>query len=307
MTALRYGGWRPYVAVADRRRQAADTISKLRKSGREARPVRVIGRKIATTFWGESWCKNLEAYSDYENRLPRGRTYVRNGSVIDLQIETGKVSALVSGSDIYQVEIDIQRLRAKKWKTIRSRCSGQIDSIVELLKGSISRGVMEVVTRKGEGLFPSPREIELSCSCPDWATMCKHVAAALYGVGSRLDEEPSLLFALRGVDPAELIEAAVEAAPGRRPSAGKRVLADEDVASVFGIEIDMGEDAVPRAPGKAVKKTVKKAAKKTAKKKVAKKAAKKAAKKTASPAKAERERIAAKMKAYWLARRRSKG
>jgi uncharacterized Zn finger protein len=197
--------------------------------------------------------------------------------VIDLQVEAGKVSALVSGSDIYRVEIEIKPLGAKKWKTIRSRCSGQIDSIVELLKGSISRGVMEIVTRKGEGLFPSPREISLDCSCPDWATMCKHVAATLYGVGARLDEEPELLFKLRGVDPADLIAEAAKSATTRRSPPAGRALAAGDVASVFDIEIDMGGEAEVSAPGK--KKTAKK---KAAKKKAVKKTAKKVGKKGSS-------------------------
>ncbi len=229
-------GWRPYVPVAKRRRQAAAKIAKLAKSGRVVRPVEIEGRAIARTFWGEAWCENLEAYSDYENRLPRGRTYVRNGSVIDLQIEAGRVRALVNGTSIYDVKISIAPLSATRWGAIKNACAGKIDSVVELLRGSISKGVMEVVTREGEGLFPSPREISLSCSCPDWAEMCKHVAAALYGVGARLDHEPEMLFTLRGVEPAEMIAAAAEVPAGRGRARG-RVLRADDVSSVFGIEL----------------------------------------------------------------------
>ena len=217
-------GWRPYVSVAMRRRRAAQTVAKLQRSGRVISPVAIEGRKIARTFWGESWCRNLEAYSDYANRLPRGRTYVRNGSVIDLRIDPGRVRALVNGSRLYDVEVEITRLARKKWKTIKSQCAGKIDSMVELLQGSISRGVMEIVTRKGEGLFPAPRNISLRCSCPDWATMCKHVAAVLYGVGARLDHEPEMLFTLRGVEPAELIAAAVTDVPTTRKSGRHRLL-----------------------------------------------------------------------------------
>ncbi len=172
MVRYSYHEWRPYVSVAERRRQAARKVAKLQKAGRKVSPVEIAGRKIAVTFWGDAWCTNLEAYSDYANRLPRGRTYVRNGSVIDLQIEAGRVRSLVSGSDIYEVDINIKPLAKKRWADIKGRCAGQIDSLVELLRGSISKGVMEIVTRKGEGLFPAPREITLSCSCPDWATMC---------------------------------------------------------------------------------------------------------------------------------------
>jgi len=216
MSRWDYYGRRRYVPVAARRTNAGRMVAELRKEGHDPQPVTILSRTIAPTFWGLSWCRNLEAYSDYENRLPRGRTYVRNGSVIDLHIAAGKVMALVCGSDVYTIEIEIRPLAAEKWKRIRSLCAGRIDSVVELLRGSISDGVMEVVTRKGEGLFPSPGEIALDCSCPDWAEMCKHVAAALYGVGARLDERPELLFDLRGVDPAELISEAAALAGGRR-------------------------------------------------------------------------------------------
>lgn len=246
-----YHDWRPYVSMAERRRKAAKKIAMMKKAGRQVSPVEITGRKIATTFWGEAWCRNLEAYSDYSNRLPRGRTYVRNGSVIDLQIEAGRVRALVSGSEIYEVDIKIKPLAKPRWTDIKSRCAGQIDSLVELLRGSISKGVMEIVTRKGEGLFPAPEEISLSCSCPDWATMCKHVAATLYGVGARLDHAPEMLFTLRGVDPTEMVEAAMD----QPPSAGKhrkgRVLASGDLSSVFGVDIDTAEASREDSPAPA--------------------------------------------------------
>jgi uncharacterized Zn finger protein len=233
-------GWRPYVPVAQRRQRASKKIAKLRKSGRDVAPIEIEGRKIAKTFWGSAWCDNLEAYSDYANRLPRGRTYVRHGSVVNLQIAGGRISALVSGSDFYEVELRIKPLAVRKWKRIRSQCAGQIDSLVELLQGQISHAVMGIVTRAGEGLFPTPREISLSCSCPDWATMCKHVAAVLYGVGARLDHAPEMLFALRGVDPAEMVSDAVGQAARKRKAGRGRVLAADDLSSVFGVDIDTG-------------------------------------------------------------------
>jgi len=233
------GYWPRYVPVAERRRRAVQKVAKMKKAGQEVSPVEIVGRKIATTFWGNAWCRNLEAYSDYSNRLPRGRTYVRNGSVIDLQIEPGRVRALVSGTNLYTLDIKIKPLPKKRWTEIKGRCAGQIDSLVELLQGSISKSVMEIVTRKGEGLFPSPREISLSCSCPDWATMCKHVAATLYGVGARLDHEPELLFPLRGVDPTEMVEAAIDRPTGAGEARKGRVLETDELSSVFGVEIDM--------------------------------------------------------------------
>src|SRR5262245_10633830 len=209
--------FRPYVPVAQRRAQAAREVEKRRKAGKAVSPVVIEGRAIANTFWGKAWCDNLESYSDFENRLPRGRTYVRNGSVVDLQIQPGKVTALVSGSELYEVRVDIATLPSAEWSSIKSRCAGQIGSLVELLQGKLSKGVIEIVTAHNGGLFPRPREIEMSCSCPDWAGMCKHIAAVLYGVGARLDHEPEMLFLLRNVDHQELIEEAVSRVGEKTP------------------------------------------------------------------------------------------
>jgi uncharacterized Zn finger protein len=232
--------WRPYVSAAQRRANAARKTARLRKSGKNLAPVQPSGRQIATTFWGKAWCENLEAYSDYENRLPRGRTYVRNGSVLDLQITPGEVQALVQGSDLYKIRIRIQPLAKTRWKWILAESAGKIDSLIELLQGRLSAAVMQVVTRPEQGLFPAPKEISLSCSCPDWADMCKHVAAALYGVGTRLDNQPELLFLLREVDPVELIGSASAAEAVRQvaPIDGTARMDEAELADVFGIEID---------------------------------------------------------------------
>lgn len=237
-------GWRPYVPVAVRRARDLKKMEKLRKKGHEIKPVQIEGRKIARTFWGKAWCDHLESFSDYENRLPRGRTYVRNGSVCHLDIERGEISAMVGGSEIYKVKITIKTLAPKKWKEVKNRCAGQIGSLLELLQGRLSKNVMSVVTDRAKGLFPLPGEISLKCSCPDWAVMCKHVAAALYGVGARLDHEPELLFLLRGVDHEELISAEVGvAAAAVGTKGGRRRIADDALADVFGIEIS--EDVTP--------------------------------------------------------------
>ncbi len=264
--------WRPYIPVAERRRLAAKKIAKLKRAGRKISSVEIAGRKITTTFWGNAWSQNLESYSDYANRLPRGRTYVRNGSLVDLQIEAGRVRALVSGSEIYQVGIEIKRLSKPRWSDIKGQCAGQIDSLVELLQGSLSKGVMEIVTRKGAGLFPAPREISLDCSCPDWATMCKHVAATLYGVGARLDHQPERLFTLRGVDPAEMLEAAIDRPLTASRSRRGRVLDPGELSSVFGVDIVDDLD-VSQARKRAASETSGKArAKSPARKKQAKRA-----------------------------------
>ncbi len=229
--------WGRYVSAAEKRAKAARWAAKLSKSGRELQPVQISGRTIARTFWGKAWCQNLEAYSDYANRLPRGRTYTRNGSILDLRIEPGVVTAVVSGTRLYEVGLRIDALDPEMWQHIREACAGEIGSLVELLQGELSRSVMEKVTRPREGLFPQPSEIHLGCSCPDWASMCKHVAATLYGVGARLDHAPELLFTLRGVDPTELIEQAIDHG---LPQGGKARRLEGDLSAIFG-DIDFGE------------------------------------------------------------------
>src|SRR5262249_10961699 len=236
--------WRPYVPVAERRRQAERELKKRKKKGQSIAPVSIDGRVIAKSFWGKAWCENLERYSDYANRLPGGRTYVRNCSVVDLQIVRGKVAAFVSGSDLYKIKIGIAPVPRSRWKAVCQDCAGSIDSLIELLQGRFAKGVMDRVCREGDGLFPSPKEIELSCSCPDWADMCKHVAAALYGVGARLDEKPQLLFALRGVDESDLLARAGDDL-SLKNAAPAKVLDGDDVAALFGLE--MAEEVDPKA------------------------------------------------------------
>ena len=263
MAAYSNWGWAPYVPVAERKRKAAREMDKLRKQGQPVDPVHIDGRTIAKTFWGKSWCANLERYSDYENRLPRGRTYVRNGSVVDLQIAPGLVEARVSGSSLYKVAIRVRPLAAGPWKAICKDCAGAIDSLVELLRGRLSSAVMERVCQPKTGLFPSPAEISLDCSCPDWADMCKHVAAVLYGVGARLDRQPELLFRLRGVDESELIAKAAGALPlAQAAPASERVLGGADLSALFGL--DLTQDGAAPAKGAARSAGTKRAAAKAA-------------------------------------------
>jgi uncharacterized Zn finger protein len=238
------------VPVAERQEKARKQAEKLtKKKGETLSPVVVSGRNIAATFWGKAWCQNLERYSDYANRIPRGRAYVRNGSVIDLKIAPGQVIAQVSGTHLYTVKIEIRPLKPDVWQKIKNACMGKIGSLIELLQGKLSGEVMEIVTRQHTGLFPEPAEISFHCSCPDWASMCKHVAATLYGIGARLDREPELLFLLRGVDHRELI-AAPETTARLAASLDieERGIAEEDISAIFGIEIDTGKEAPQGSP-----------------------------------------------------------
>lgn len=272
---MSYYGWAPYVSVAERKAKALKHVEGLAKKGIPCNPIQIQGRKIASTFWGKAWCDNLEKYSDYANRLPRGRTYVRNGSVIDLQVSKGKVNAQVMGSSLYQIEIKVTALPQSTWKTLVSSCAGKIDSLIELLKGEFSQAVMEIITAKDEGLFPKPKEIKMKCSCPDSASLCKHLAAVLYGIGASLDSKPQWLFTLRGVDQMDLIATATAGGSLGGSLGGLQAVSagldDGDLANLFGIE--MAEEPVApvaakkRVASKATKEPTKAAVKRTTKKK----------------------------------------
>lgn len=236
-----YAGWAPYVPVAERRRRAERALMKLAKKGQQISPVKITGRQIVSTFWGKAWCDNLERYRDFENRLPRGRTYVRNGSVLDLQIDRCEVRAMVSGSSLYHVSVSIGVLPKQQWQSICRDCAGGIDSVVELLQGRLSKSVMERVCEPGKGLFPQPTEIKFTCGCPDYAFMCKHIAAVLYGVGARLDQQPELLFKLRAVDQTQLISNLDSGLLSKTGPEDSKVLAGDDISALFGL--DMADDA----------------------------------------------------------------
>ena len=255
-------GFPAYESVASKKAKAEKLAKKMTGKGKQLEPATVKGTKIASTFWGQAWNRNLESYQHYENRLPRGRSYVRHGAVIDLKIEKGLIKALVSGSSLYTVNIHIKPLSPDRWKELKAECSGQITSLVGLLQGKLPAPVMAAVTEPDSGLFPEPRDIRFDCSCPDYADLCKHSAAAAYGVGARLDERPDLLFLLRGVDHTELIAGAGEAVLAQSTAADTDTGLG-DLSDIFGIELDTAPAAAPVAV--SAKKSAKKAAKKTTK------------------------------------------
>ena len=226
--------WKPYVSVAKRRAEAEREMAKLRKTGVAIHPIAIEGRTITRTFWGKAWCDHLEQFSDYANRLPRGKTYVRNGSVCHLKIDKGEVTAIVSGSELYQIKIAIKPLAKVGWQRIQKHCAGKVGSLLDLLQGKLSDGIMAVVTHPETGLFPKPGDIRLTCDCPDWADMCKHLAAVLYGVGALLDQEPKLLFKLRGVNHSELVSDNITVPK----ASGTRRRLDDNLGDVFGVDLD---------------------------------------------------------------------
>lgn len=253
-----YDDYPRYVPVAEKKAEAAEKLKALQKKNPAIRPVVLAGQALARTWWGKAWNRNLERYADYHNRIGRGRGYLRQGAVLDLQILPGEVRALVQGSRTkpYEVTAAIQAITKPGWAEITSECRGKLDSLPELLAGKIPAALQEVFMREGAGLFPTPKEISFSCSCPDWATMCKHVAAVLYGVGARLDEEPALFFSLRKVAVDELISAAVRATTDhlltREALPSARIINDGDLAGLFGISMEepdfVGTAASPPGP-----------------------------------------------------------
>ncbi|GCD12188.1 SWIM zinc finger family protein [Clostridium tagluense] len=244
-----YGGFPAYVPVAERKERAEESVKKLKKKNPDISPVVITGKTIAKTWWGKSWNKNLESYADYANRIARGRSYVKNGAVLDLKITKGNINALVqgSGSKPYKLDINIKALPKNIWEDIINQCLGKIESIEELIQGKFPKALADLFTSKGNGLFPAPSEIDLKCNCPDWANMCKHVAAVLYGVGAKLDDEPELFFILRQVNINDLISEAINKKTQnlleKSKAKGRRVIEETDIFDMFGIDMEVqGED-----------------------------------------------------------------
>lgn len=259
-----------YVSVSERRLRAEQAARTLADAGETLTPVRASAKGIATSVWGRAWCRHLEHYSDYASRLPRGRSYLRNGCVLDLSLQRGQIHAKVQGTRLYEIEIRCQELDPEHWSTVRQSCQGSIDSLLDLLQGQLTPAVMQVITDPERGIFPQPHEIRLSCTCPDWADMCKHVAAVLYGVAIRLDTDPAALFLLRGVNHHELLLDAVN--KGLEAHDQTSALVDADLGAMFGIDLE--DDAIlgidtAQLPA-AIKKTPPSAGKKSPKARSAK-------------------------------------
>jgi len=263
--------------VAEKKRLAEMARTKLlRQPGADIRPISIEGREIARTWWGKAWNENLERYADFGNRLPRGRSYVRNGSVLDLRIAATTITAVVAGSrpKPYDVTIRIKPLNNKVRQALMARSRAAMDSMSAMLSGEFPAELKEAFLQKDTGLFPAPGEIEFSCSCPDWASLCKHVAAALYGTAVRLDEKPELFFTLRGMKMDDFIGHAIrrERTKMLRKASVKsaRVIEakEADISKLFGIDLEDGETPDRPAPAAAAPPTAR--GKKTSKKTVRK-------------------------------------
>jgi len=238
---------RKHVSVANKRKKAEKKLKKLKKENPKVKPIIIANpraRKLAKTWWGNAWNQNLEKYADYDNRIGRGKSYVRHGAILDLQIKKGKVTALVAGSRStpYKVTIEIDKIPLTNLEEIKNTCKNRIDSLQDLLAGNFPQELSDLFTSQFTGLFPLSKEIHFDCSCPDWASMCKHVAATLYGIGVRFDEDPKLFFKLRQVDIKSLIKQAVKTKTKKLLDKAKkkssRTIKQENLSELFDIDLD---------------------------------------------------------------------
>lgn len=211
------------------------------KSGKAMEPVLILGREIAKTWWGKAWCDNLERYADYQNRIGRGKSYVRAGAVIDLKMEGGEINARVQGSrkTPYKIEVSIAPMPETRYRAALKSLGNRIENLEALVNGDFPLDMKSLFTDPKIGLFPNPREIHFTCSCPDWADMCKHVAAVLYGIGSRLDQNPLLFFNMRGIDVGDFIQRSVEeklrSMLKNADTNSPRIIKDQALEDIFGV------------------------------------------------------------------------
>ncbi len=159
--------------------------------------------RFGLTWWGQRWIDALEALGAvYANRLPRGRTYARKGTVQDLAIDAGAVTARVQGSRArpYRVQLQLPVFDDPTWEAITTALASRVRLSAELLDATMPEDIDEVLAECGVSLFPSARELTTRCSCPDVANPCKHVAAVHYVLAQTFDADPFLLMTLRGRD-----------------------------------------------------------------------------------------------------------
>ena len=197
-------------------------------------------RVLCKSWWGKFWCKNLERYADYENRIGRGRNYLRNNAVVDLKIKDNEIYSRVLGGGYrpYFVKIRIDALPERQRLNIEQQASGKLQDLESLMQGNFPKDLKELFFQKG-GLFPSPNEIHFDCNCPDWADMCKHVAAALYGVGVRLDSNPLYFFQMRGIDTEKFVDKIVikkvQKMLANANVESPRIIKDADLLQIFNL------------------------------------------------------------------------
>lgn len=235
-----------YISISDQKAMALKSKKRLEKNlNRSLEPIILASTKLATSWWGKMWNTNLERYAEYSNRIGRGKTYVKNELVIDLQIEESKVFAYVQGKrrDPYQIAIYIDPTKPGLIEQIKEKCQGKLDTVEELLEGKFSKEISSIFMIQGAGLFPEPKEIKFRCSCPDYTSCCKHVSAVLYGIGSKLDVNPLLFFTLRGINLDDFLKDVIISKTENILDKGikcksKRIIDNANIEDLFDIDLD---------------------------------------------------------------------
>ncbi|MGE3271568.1 MAG: SWIM zinc finger family protein [Chloroflexota bacterium] len=190
------------------------------------------GPELATTWWARRWMAALDGFG-WAGRLSRGRSYARNGRVLDVEFSRGAIRARVQGSERqpYRVEMSVERFPDQVWDRVIGALARQALYAAKLLAGELPAEIVQLCDTAEAPLFPShPNDITMKCSCPDWAVPCKHVAAVHYALAAELDRDPFLLFRLRGRTREELT-AALRARRSSFGSAGAARMAAESQAA----------------------------------------------------------------------------
>jgi uncharacterized Zn finger protein len=163
--------------------------------------------QIGETWWSKRWIGVLESF-DMGARLSRGRSYARNGQVVSIDVQKGVVAAKVQGSQPkpYSIKIELKPLSEKDWDKVTDAMASQAVFAARLLAGEMPPNIEEAFGKANVSLFPtSEKDLITDCSCPDWANPCKHIAAVYYLLAERFDEDPFLIFKLRGRTREEII------------------------------------------------------------------------------------------------------
>lgn len=217
--------------AADLTRLAVERSAQLTAEGTELHPVGASSRKLAEHFWGSAWMRHLALCEAGGLCLSPGRTLLRHGCVLDLEIAPCSIRALVSAQELYEVALTLEPLDEEKRLALRTACAGNVGSLVALLEGQANDDLLHTLCDPENGLLPAPEDWHMSCTCPDWAEPCPHAAAAIYAAGVLIDRDPSLLFVLRALDPSALI------AP---PAVDTDAFLDPaDLGQTFGIDIEL--------------------------------------------------------------------
>ncbi len=226
-----------YVRVQKRRTYARDIAAQLERQGEILTPAVAHGKNIANQFWGRAWCHAIDEWQDCAYRLPGGRSLLKNGGVIDLKISRNSVIARVAADQVYDVQLHYRDADPYSVAELRSQCAGKLTGLLDFIQGKLSEEVMQYICNPVYGLFPEYGDFKISCTCLDDAVLCRHAAAALYAVATRLDDEPELFFTLRGIDAKDFFEAEdILTQTGSNSAEG---LSADELSKTFGIDIEL--------------------------------------------------------------------